>query len=108
MRKFHKVFRKLSDPRAANAVHDLLDILVIALAAVLCGAKGATDMALFGRSKKKLLQQFLPLKHAIDLARPLMLGHVPEHVVLHVAVLLFYAAFGYYVALVLTRRRLLK
>lgn len=65
MRKFHKVFRKLSDPRAANAVHDLLDNLVIALAAVLCGSKGATDMALFGRSKKKLLQQLLPLKHGI-------------------------------------------
>ena len=51
---------------------------------------------------------FLPLKHAIDLARPLMLGHVPTQVLLHVAVLLFYAALGYYAALVLTRRRLLK
>lgn len=65
MRKFRRVFRRLPDPRAPNAVHDLLDILIIALAAVLCGAKGATDMALFGRSKKKLLQQFLPLKHGI-------------------------------------------
>ena len=37
-----------------------------------------------------------------------MLGRVPDHVLLHVAVLLFYAALGYYVALVLTRRRLLK
>jgi lipooligosaccharide transport system permease protein len=52
--------------------------------------------------------QFLPLKHAIDLARPLMLGHVPEQAALHVAVLLFYAAIAYYAALVLTRRRLLK
>jgi lipooligosaccharide transport system permease protein len=52
--------------------------------------------------------QFLPLKHAIDLARPLMLGHVPENVLLHVAVLLAYAAVAYYAALVLTRRRLLK
>ncbi len=52
--------------------------------------------------------QFLPLKHAIDLARPLMLGHVPEQAALHVAVLLFYAALAYYAALVLTRRRLLK
>ncbi len=51
---------------------------------------------------------FLPLKHAIDLARPLMLDRVPDNVVLHVAVLLAYAAFAYYVALVLTRRRLLK
>ena len=51
---------------------------------------------------------FLPLKHAIDLARPLMLDRVPDHVLLHVAVLLAYAALAYYVALVLTRRRLLK
>lgn len=65
MRKFRRVFRRLPDPRAANAVHGLLDILIIALVAVVCGATGATDMALFGRSKKKLLQQFLPLKHGI-------------------------------------------
>jgi len=51
---------------------------------------------------------FLPLKHAIDLARPLMLGRVPDAIALHVGVLLFYAALAYYVALVLTRRRLLK
>ena len=51
---------------------------------------------------------FLPLKHAIDLARPLMLDRVPENVLLHVGVLLFYAALAYYAALVLTRRRLLK
>jgi lipooligosaccharide transport system permease protein len=49
----------------------------------------------------------LPLKHAIDLARPLMTAQVPEHVLLHVCVLLAYAAAAYYAALVLTRRRLL-
>ena len=47
MQKFRKLFRGLPDPRATNACHDLLDIMVIALAAMLCGAKGATDMALF-------------------------------------------------------------
>src|SRR5204863_3158194 len=47
---------------------------------------------------------FLPLKHAIDLARPLMMGRVPESIVLHIAVLALYAAIAYYVALVLTRR----
>lgn len=51
---------------------------------------------------------FLPLKHAIDLARPLMLGRVPQDVLLHVVVLLGYAAAAYYAAVVLTRRRLLK
>ncbi len=50
----------------------------------------------------------LPLKHAIDIARPLMLGHVPSNIVLHVVVLLAYAMAAYYVALLLTRRRLLK
>src|SRR5512142_1925353 len=50
----------------------------------------------------------LPLKHGIDLARPLLAGRVPGDIVLHVAVLLAYAAVAYYVALVLTRRRLLK
>jgi len=51
---------------------------------------------------------FLPLKHAIDLARPLVAGIVPGDIVLHIAVLLAYAFAAYYVALVLTRRRLLK
>jgi lipooligosaccharide transport system permease protein len=54
------------------------------------------------------VSSFLPLKHAIDLARPLMLGQVPQDVLLHVVVLLAYAGAAYYVALVLTRRRLLK
>src|SRR5207245_8818133 len=65
MQKFKRFFRGLSDPRAANACHDLLDIIVIALAAMLCGAKGATDMALFARSKEKLLRQFLPLEYGV-------------------------------------------
>ena len=50
----------------------------------------------------------LPLYHAVALARPLMLGELPQGVLLHLAVPLVYAAVGFYVALVLTRRRLLK
>ena len=50
----------------------------------------------------------LPLKHAIDIARPLMLGQVPSNVSVHVAVLLAYSFAAYYVAVMLTRRRLLK
>ena len=65
MQKFRKIFRGLPDPRAPNACHDLLDLIVIALAATLCGAKGATDMALFARSKEKVLRQFLPLEYGI-------------------------------------------
>ena len=65
MQKFAKIFQSLPDPRTPNALHELLDILVIALAGVLCGATTATDMALFGRSKEKLLRQFLRLEHGI-------------------------------------------
>jgi lipooligosaccharide transport system permease protein len=50
----------------------------------------------------------LPLSHAIDIARPLMLDRIPANILLHVAVLAAYAIAAYYVALVLTRRRLLR
>jgi len=51
---------------------------------------------------------FLPLTHAIAIARPLLLGHIPSDAVLHVLVLLAYAAAGFYAATMLFRRRLLK
>lgn len=65
MGKFKKVFRRLRDPRAANAQHRLLEVLFIALAATLCGAQCASDMAEFGRSKEGLLRGFLRLEHGI-------------------------------------------
>jgi lipooligosaccharide transport system permease protein len=54
------------------------------------------------------IAELLPLKHAVDIARPLLAGTLPGSIVLHVAVLLAYACGAYYAALVLTRRRLLK
>ncbi|MBI5627115.1 MAG: ABC transporter permease [Nitrosomonadales bacterium] len=48
----------------------------------------------------------LPLTHAVNIARPLMSGNAPPHALLHVAVLLGYALTGFYVSLVLFRRRL--
>jgi len=65
MGKFKKVFRRLPDPRADNARHDLLEVVFIALAAVLCGADSCSDMADFGRSKEELLRLFLRLEHGI-------------------------------------------
>ena len=52
--------------------------------------------------------QVLPLTHAIDLARPLIQGEWPRHGILHLAFLLAYGGAGFYLALVLVRRRLLK
>jgi predicted transposase YbfD/YdcC len=65
MGKLRSAFRGLSDPRAANARHDLLEVLVIALAATLCGAESRADMADFGRAKEGLLRLFLRLDHGI-------------------------------------------
>ena len=65
MGKFEAIGRALPDTRAANAQHELWEVLFIALAAVLCGAKNCCDMALFGRSKQALLRQFLRLEHGI-------------------------------------------
>jgi lipooligosaccharide transport system permease protein len=59
-------------------------------------------------SALKAVAAFLPLKHAIDLARPLLAGSVPAGIVLHVAVLLAYSVVAYLIALLLTRRRLLR
>lgn len=50
----------------------------------------------------------LPLAHAVALARPLLHGEVPPNVALHVTALLALAVLAFYIAMVLTRRRLLK
>lgn len=65
METFEACFSELPDPRAANTVHDLTEVLFIALTAVLCGAEGCTDMADFGRAKEALLRRVLPLEGGI-------------------------------------------
>ena len=47
----------------------------------------------------------LPLTSAVELVRPLVIGRWPEHWLQPMAVLAVYAAVGYFLALVLTRRR---
>jgi lipooligosaccharide transport system permease protein len=55
----------------------------------------------------QVLGAVLPLSHAVELARPLLLGRVPSGIALHLAVLLAYAAAGFYAATIMFRRRLL-
>ena len=50
--------------------------------------------------------QVLPLTHAVALTRPLIVGQPLTDVALHISVLLAYAVIGYYIAVILTRRRL--
>ena len=59
-------FSGLEDPRIAGKVeHPLLEIVVIAVCAVIARAESFEDMALYGRSKVTWLQQFLALPHGI-------------------------------------------
>jgi len=50
----------------------------------------------------------LPLYHGVEIVRPLLSGTLPAYLLLHIAVLAGYAAAGFYLATVLTRRRLLR
>jgi predicted transposase YbfD/YdcC len=64
--KITEHFGKISDPRIGNATrHKLIDILVIAVCAVICGADGWSEVALYGKTKRKWLQEFLDLPHGI-------------------------------------------
>jgi predicted transposase YbfD/YdcC len=64
--KIEEHFGKIPDPRMGNATrHQLMDILVIAILAVICGADGWSDVELFGKSKQDWLKTFLALPHGI-------------------------------------------
>ncbi len=65
MKSFAACFADLPDPRAQNALHDLTDLLFIALLSTLCGATSCSDMALFARTKAYLLEPILTLKHGL-------------------------------------------
>jgi predicted transposase YbfD/YdcC len=59
-------FGSVRDPRIGNATrHKLIDIIVIAICAVVCGADGWSDVALFGKSKYKWFKRFLELPHGV-------------------------------------------
>jgi len=63
METFAACFSAMEDPRAGNARHDLLELVFVALAAVLCGAEDCTDMAAFARAKLDFLRQVVKLEH---------------------------------------------
>lgn len=60
-----RVLEKLPDPRRANACHKLIDILTIALFAVVCGADGWKQVEAYGKAKVAWLKTFLELPHGI-------------------------------------------
>ena len=57
---------KLEDPRGdCGKRHQLIEIISIAVCAVICGADSWVDVELFGNSKKEWLKTFLGLPHGI-------------------------------------------
>ncbi len=59
-------FSELEDPRADYGKrHLLLDIIIIAVCAVICGADNWVEVELFGQSKEEWLRTFLELPHGI-------------------------------------------
>jgi len=60
-------FKPLNDPRVnnANMRHELSDILLLTVLAVICGAEGWSDVERFGKAKQKLLKDILALPNGI-------------------------------------------
>jgi len=59
-------FRELADPRIdRNKEHKLIDVLVIAICAILCGANDWVAVETFGRAKREWFARFLELAHGI-------------------------------------------
>lgn len=57
-------FGELSDPRAGNTTHRLGDLLVMMVAASLCGASTATEFSLFAETRKAVLSRLISYDHA--------------------------------------------
>ena len=59
-------FARVTDPRKGqNVSHPLINIMTIAILAVLCGADGWVDVEQYGLAKKEWLSTFLDLKKGI-------------------------------------------
>ena len=59
-------FASLQDPRTGRAKrHEFMDVIVIAICAVICGSDSWVDVELFGKSKKAWLSRMLNLPNGI-------------------------------------------
>lgn len=59
-------FKTIADPRVDRTRdHDLIDILVIAICALLCAAESFNDMEDFGKAKQDWFKTFLKLRNGI-------------------------------------------
>ena len=58
-------FAELTDPRRGKSLYPLVNVVTIALCAVLCGADDFVAIARYGRTKRDWLAKFLDLSAGI-------------------------------------------
>ncbi len=80
-------------------------VLVITPMLLLCGVFYPLDTL---PAALRALVDWLPLTHAVELIRPLLLGSVPTRPLLNLAVLAAFAAASFGLAVLLARRRLIR
>ena len=61
----HVHFKNLTDPRTRKVMYPLINVIVIAICAVICGADDFVAIAEFGHKKKAWLAKFLDLRGGI-------------------------------------------
>lgn len=62
----HSIFEGIEEPRVERTRrHELLDIILIAIVGVLCGADGWVEIEAFGKTKEAWLKTFLALPNGI-------------------------------------------
>ena len=62
---FEEHFADVTDPRRREGTYPLINIMLIAVCAVICGADDFVAIAEFGRAKKRFLEKFLDLTAGI-------------------------------------------
>ncbi|SHJ70310.1 DDE_Tnp_1-associated, partial [Desulfatibacillum alkenivorans DSM 16219] len=64
-RTIDQYFETVQDPRHHNALHKLIDIIVMAICAVVSGADTYEQIENFGKKRKRWLSKYLELPRGI-------------------------------------------
>ena len=63
---FDDHFASLTDPRSSNARHELNDLQVIVVCAVICGSEGWEDLQEYGKAQTAWLKQISTVLYLVD------------------------------------------
>jgi predicted transposase YbfD/YdcC len=63
--RLHDHFAELTDPRCREVMYPLINVVFIAVCAVICGADDFVAIAKYGRTKRKWFSKFLDLSNGI-------------------------------------------